>query len=399
MISVDEARQRILAAARPTSSEQVSLSAGLGRVPVSFEVTARAAVPPFSNSSMDGVALRAADTPGELRVVGEVAAGARTLPEVAPGTAVRITTGAPLPPGTDAVVPIEEVVSLAAATIRVPSARLGAFVRPEGEDTPAGSVVQLPAAPLTPATLGVLATLGVSEIAVRRRPRVAILSTGDELVAEDAPLGPGQIHDANGVALAAAVVEAGGDPDRLPVVGDDPDAIATAIGDACREADLLVVSGGVSVGGRDFVREVIEGLGSLELWRIRVQPGKPLAFGRIGGVPVVGLPGNPVSALVTFELFVRPLMLAMLGLAGDGRWRLTARSAERLAKDPEREAYLRVRLSMTEGTLVARAAGGQGSAQLRALSGANALLVVPAGVPAAEAGGAYEVLLIGPGGE
>jgi molybdopterin molybdotransferase len=392
--SVEEALTAILAAARLTEVERVGLDRCLGRVPAEGSVMAPGDVPPFANSSMDGFAVRAADTPGELLLDGEVAAGASSLPTVTAGRTVRIMTGAPMPPGADAVVPIEDATE-DGGRVAIPGVVVGRFVRAAGHDTRAGEVVALPPEPMTPSVIAVVASLGVPEVAVRARPRVAVLSTGDELVEPGRQLQPGQIHDANSVALAAAVREAGGEPVPLPRVGDDPEAIEEAIGQAVARADLLVVSGGVSVGRHDHVRDVIERLGSLELWRIAVQPGKPLAFGRIGEVPVVGLPGNPVSALVTFELFVRPLLRAMLGLSGDGRQRVRVRVAERLAKDPERRAYLRVLVSAEDGRYVATSAGGQASSQLRPLAAANALLVVPEGLEATVPGETYDALLFG----
>ena len=395
MLSVEEARARIIYNARPTDPELVPLLAAAGRVPASFSVTAALDVPPFDNSAMDGFALRAADAPGELSLVGEVAAGERVLPQVPPGAAVRIMTGAPLPPGTDAVIPLEAAEELGEDRVRLPATTVGAFVRGAGGDTRRGDRVGLPAEPLTPASVAVLASLGFGEVEVRRQPVVAILSTGDELVAPGEPLGPGQIHDANSAALAAAAAEAGAQPLLMDVVADQVAAIEAALRHAAEEADLLIVSGGVSVGRHDHVRNAIERLGELGFWRIAVQPGKPLAFGTIAGRPVIGLPGNPVSALVTFELFARPLLRGMLGLAGDGRLHLPARLAERIHKDRERRAYLRVVVRRAADGWEASPAGGQGSAQLRPLAAANALLAVPEGDPAGEAGALYDATLLG----
>jgi molybdopterin molybdotransferase len=240
-----------------------------------------------------------------------------------------------------------------------------------------------------------LASLGLGDFDVRRQPIVAILSTGDELAAPGVRLGRGQIHDANSASLAAAVAEAGGQPLLMDSVGDLEAAIEASLRHAAGEADLLIVSGGVSVGRRDHVRAAIEWLGELDFWRIAVQPGKPLAFGTIAGRPVIGLPGNPVSALVTFELFARPLLRAMLGLAGDGRLHLPARLTERVAKDRERRAYLRVVVRSAADGWEASPAGGQGSAQLRPLAAANALLAVPEGEAAGEAGALYDATLLG----
>ncbi len=397
MRSVEEAHEAILAGARPTSGEVVPLGRAAQRVPVVRRFTAVVDVPPFTNSAMDGFALRAGDTPGTLHAVGEARAGGFRDVRLEPGTAVRIMTGAPLPPGADAVVPIE-VVTEADGLVTVPQVARRAHVREAGGDTAAGDEVELPDEPLSAASVAVLASLGFGDVEVHRPPRVAILSTGDELRLPGEPLGPGQIHDANSAALAAAVREAGGDPTVLPLAPDDEAEITRILLGALPTADLVVASGGVSVGRHDHVRTVIERNGSLDFWRIRVQPGKPLAFGHVGDParPVIGLPGNPVSALVTFELFVRPLIRAMLDLGGNGRLVLPATPIERIEKDPARRAYLRVRIGPNgRGGFAAQATGGQGSNQVRPLAAANGLLIVPEGEAAAEPGKTYDVLVTG----
>lgn len=394
MLALEEATRRLLATARPTDAETVSLADAVGRVLVDPRVVAAVDVPAFDNSAMDGYAVRAADTPGSLRLLGEVSAGTPELPTVGAGTAVRIMTGAPMPPGADTVVPIE-VATEADGEVEVVAAERGAHVRTAAHDTRAGEEICLPGA-LTPPKIAVLASIGQGAIVVRRRPVVAILSTGDELVGIGEPLGPHQIHDSNGVALAAAVREAGGTPIILPRARDDMAEIERVLIEASATADLLVTSAGVSVGRHDHVRAVLEARGRLDFWRIAIQPGKPLAVGEIGGTTVVGLPGNPVSALVVFELFVRPLIRAMLGLDGDGRLRVRAVCDERIGKDPRRRAFLRVVVRHEGGDIHARPAGGQQSSQLRPMADANALLIVPEGEPGTEPGASYEAIVLEP---
>ena len=395
MLPFDEAYRRILARASRTEAEVVPLDAALGRVLADEEFSAPIDVPPFTNSAMDGFAVRSADTPGSLTLTGEVAAGSgAALAPLLPGTTQRIMTGAPFPPGADAVVPLEDAEEESDGTVRLPATEPGAFARLAGSDTHAGSAIRLEGI-LGPAGIAVLASLGIAEVGVRRRPRVAVISTGNELVAPGRPLGNGQIYDANAPALAAAIHEAGGIALVRPRLPDDAAAIEAALTDAAASADLVVTSGGVSVGRHDHVREVLERRGSLELWRVAVQPGKPLAVGSLDGVTVIGLPGNPVSALVTFELFVRPFIRKSLCLAGSGRLHIHARPESAMAKDRDRRAFLRVVVWRETGDVHARSTGGQGSAQLRPLAAANGLLIVPEGEPATDPNRYYETIVTG----
>ena len=392
MLSLEEAQRRLLARASIAGEEQVELRAAGGRALADPRIVAPLDVPPFANSAMDGFAMRASDTPGALRISGEVAAGRRDLPTVSVGEAVRITTGAPLPPGADTVVPLEEADEVDGA-VTVPRSAEGTFVRPAGSDTRAGTELCLPGM-LGPVQVAVLASLGFARVRVRRRPRVAVLSTGDELVEAGQELEPGQIYDSNGPALEAAIAEAGGEPHSVGRVGDRREDVEEALR-AGATFDLVVSSGGVSVGQHDHVRDVLEAAGSLDFWRIAVQPGKPLAVGELDGVTVIGLPGNPVSALVTFELFARPMIRAMLGLSGDGRLHVQARPREPIAKDSTRRAFLRVAMWNEAGEMLARPAGGQGSAQLRPLAEANAFLVVPEGEEVADPSRTYDAIVYG----
>jgi len=394
VLSVEEARERLLGMAPEARIETVLLADALGRALAADVIQAPMDVPPFANAAMDGFAVRSVDLPGRMHVTGEVAAGAAKWPSVEPGAAIRISTGAPLPPGADTVIPLERVTEKDEFIDITEPLPAGSDVRAAGHDTRAGEAVHLPN-PVTPAGIGVLASLGVGDVAVWARPRVAILSSGEELVAPGTSLLPGQIYDANAPALAAAVTEAGGEPVLRGHVGDNRDAVARALTEAAADTDVVLTSGGVSVGLHDHIRGAIERLGRLDFWRIAMQPGKPLAVGVVNGRTVIGLPGNPVSALVVTELLVRPLIRAALGLAGDGRLHVRAVLDDDIRKDPDRTAYLRVRVRRTDAGWAARPAGGQLSSQLRALADANGLLVVPAGEPAGRAGHPYETILLG----
>ena len=408
LLSVAEARARILEHFSPLGSEIVPLSEAAGRV-LASELRAATDLPPFANSSMDGYAVRAgevaqasADSPAPLPVSADIPAGSGQPGPLAPGTAARIMTGAPVPPGADAVVPVEDTDDRreragepppAQVSIRV-APLLGANIRPAGQDVRAGQIVLQAGTLLSPAAVGVLAAQGVSQVPVHLRPLVVVFSTGDELRQVDESLGPGQIRDTNSYTLAAAAAHYGARVLRLEVAGDRLEAVRARFA-AARQAgaNLIVSSAGVSVGAYDVVKAAVEAEGALRFWRVRMRPGKPLAFGQVGGVPFFGLPGNPVSALVGFEVFVRP---ALLKLGGRARWEkleIEAELLEPMASDG-RESYQRVIVERRGSGYVARASGSQGSAVMSALVRANGLLILPEGVTLARPGEHYAVWLL-----
>jgi molybdopterin molybdotransferase len=366
---------------------------------VGAEVVAEESVPPFANTAMDGYAVRAQDTRGAsvqapvvLEVVGQLAAGQAPTVRVDSAQAVRIMTGAPLPEGADAVVMVE-LTSVEGSRVRVQGpVAPGEHVRPAGDDIRPGQVVIGRNEILTPARLGVLASLGVTQVEVHRRPRVGVLSTGDELVEGPAPLGPGQIRDSNRASLLGLLRQSGLAAVDLGLVHDQPDQIAAAVSSAAAACDAVLTSGGVSVGDFDYVKVVLDQLsgGDMAWMQVAVRPAKPFAFGRIQATPVFGLPGNPVSSSVSFELFARPALRQMMGYKGASRFRPTvsARAGHRLPGGAGgRLNFLRVRLAAdAQGHLVAESAGGQGSHMLSALGRANALAVVsdPSGVEAGQ---------------
>jgi molybdopterin molybdotransferase len=378
VLTVEEALEAILARISVLGGERVDVLGALGRT-LAEPVVSRREVPPWPNSSMDGYAVRAEDTGtgARLAVVGRVEAGAVPSQAVGPGEAMRIFTGAPLPEGADTVVPQEDVdASDGHIAVRGPVER-AAFVRSRGEDVRVGDQVLESGTLLTAAEIGLLATLGYGQVRVHRRPRVAILSTGNELADLGTEPGPGQIPNTNTYTLMAQVLEAGAEPMSLGVAGDRLEAIEARIA-AARDADVLVSSAGVSVGDLDLVREALLRAGAqLHLWKVSMRPGKPITFGSLGERPVWGLPGNPVSAMVTFELFVRPALLKMCGRRRLTRPRIRARALMPVPNPGSRRGYLRVTLEQTAGGLGARLTGEQGSAILRSMVAADGLAVLP----------------------
>jgi molybdopterin molybdotransferase len=398
MIPVAEARARILSAFQALPAETVPLPDGLGRI-LAEPVVARLTQPPLDVSAMDGWAVRAADVapdlvklPATLREIGRVPAGGRFEGTVGPGQCVRIFTGAPLPAGADAVVIQEDAdASGDSVTIRE-GAGAGRYVRKAGLDFRAGDTLLHPGRRLTARDIGIAASTNHPWLRVHRRPRVAILATGDEIVMPGEALGPSQIVSSNSHALAALVRSCGGQPIDLGIARDDAESL-TALAAGARGADLVVTTGGASVGDHDLIRSVLGGRGlALDFWTIAMRPGKPLMFGRLDDTPMLGLPGNPVSTMVCGWLFLRPAILALQGAAVPDD-RITATLGRDLPANDRREDYLRARIERTEDGLVATPFPAQDSSMLSLLAAADGLVIRPPLAPAAARGDAVEAVL------
>lgn len=382
--AVADAQSRLLDIVRPLDAEDVALDIAVGRV-LAAPVIARWDLPGFDNSAMDGFAVRTSEVAGassaapvRLPVRGEVAAG-RTAAPLATGTAMRIFTGAALPTGADAVVRQEDTSRDGDDVLIEVTVAPGAAVRRRGEDITAGTVVLQPGGRLSPADIAVAAAAGSGSLRVGRRPRVAVVATGDELRPAGSDLDGAQVPDSNSPMIAAAVREAGGEPVLRGIASDDPTVLRQKLRAAMETSDLIVSSAGVSVGDHDHVQEVLAELGKIGVWRVAMRPGKPLLIGRAGTVPFIGLPGNPVSSSVTFELFARPAILKLQGAVEVHRRRLRVRLSEDMPKPAGLETYARARLVDSDADLpVAVSSGGQGSHMISALVAADVLLVLPA---------------------
>ncbi len=397
MISVEDARAYILKHFAPLESERVELLDALDRV-LAEDVVSPINVPPHNNSAMDGYAVRAEDivgasraNPVRLRVVADLGAGYVPDAEVTQATAIRIMTGAVIPPGADTVVRFEETSEAVdqkasgkgSGSVEILSApERGANVRLAGEDIRKDQVILEKGAMLRASEIGLLASIGASQVAVHRRPRVAILATGDELVALDEPLTEGKIRNSNEYSNAAAVIKAGGIPIRLGIARDNiKDLTAKIRAGIDAGADLFITSAGVSVGDYDIVKDVLNSEGEMHFWQVNMKPGKPLAFGIVGKTPLLGLPGNPVSAIISFETFARPAILTMLGKTKFARPYVEAILQERAENNAGRRNYIRVHVSRNgNGEYTAATTGEQGSGILTSVTRANGLLEMPTDV-------------------
>jgi len=401
LLSVEEALDKILGYVHVLETEEKPLLDALGQV-LAQDVTAEFAIPPLDNTAMDGYAVRAVDTEGatpqnpkRLPVAGELAAGAVYEGELQPGTAVRIMTGAPMPGGADAVVPFEDTDEPSGrefGTFAKPvksvavyrSVKKGDNVRYAGEDIAAGARVIPKGTLLRASHVGALAAMGSATVRVIRRPVVAVLSTGDELVPLGQPLGPGQIHDSNTYSVSALVKESGGIPKVLGIAADNVDALTAKIRGGL-DADMLLTSAGVSRGDYDVVKDVLAREGEIAFWTVRMKPGKPLAFGTFAGdagrVPHIGFPGNPVSSMISFELFARPAIFKMMGKTGWQRPTLRVVVEDHIANRDRRRIFARAVVSERDGRYYASLTGPQGSGVLTSMMIANALAIVPEDVP------------------
>lgn len=394
LLSVVDAVDQILSNFLPVDKERISIEHALNRV-LAHPVYALFDLPAFDNSSMDGFAVNSSDiskankdNPVNLKVVADIPAGLEPDIHISPGQAARIMTGAVLPKFTDSVVPVEETDfdgrepgSEAPDFVKIFKAvESGGYIRRKGQDVNAGDIVMQPNRRLRAQEVGFLAMLGVSDISVYSKPDIALLSTGDELLNVGEPIKPGRIYDANAYTLASLVQQYGGNPLSLGISRDQSDEVRLRLDSAVKMGvDLIVSSAGVSVGAFDYVRTVVEEQGELTFWRVNMRPGKPLAFGSYKGIPFIGLPGNPVSAFVGFEVFIRPTILKMSGMESWERKKVKVILGEQIESDG-RESYLRAIVKEKDDQLIAHLTGHQGSGNLGSLVKANALLIIPSEV-------------------
>jgi molybdenum cofactor synthesis domain-containing protein len=394
LIDADEAAAIVLEHTHVLGIERVHLADSTGRV-LAEDLFADAPLPAFPSSAVDGYAVRSADAGKTLRVLGESAAGRPFDGEVAAGTAARILTGGVVPEGADCVVMVEDV-QLSGDNVTVPSSlRPGANFHKVGDDLRAGDRILTAGTQLGAAEIGIAAATGRAQVPVRRRPRVALMSTGDELVEVGKTPGPGQITDSNRWALLAALRDAGAEVHLLGIAPDQPEPLRRLVLDALNDADALVTSGGVSVGTHDLVKPLLESLGTVYIGRVKLKPGKPFTFATLADDRVAfGLPGFPVSSLVTFEVFVRPALRKMQGFAQVHRPTLPVRLAYDARPTVERTEYQRVTLRRDGGVLVADTTGSQSSSRLMSLAGAHGLVRIPAGDQGIKAGSVVEAIIL-----
>ena len=402
MLEVEDALARFLVHFHALEPEVVPVLEALGRL-LAEDITATMDIPPMANSAMDGYVVRCEDTEGAMqenprrvRVAADLAAGAVLDKPIEPGTAVRIMTGAPIPMGGEAVIPFEEVETSGSDILIHKRYPHNSNIRLAGEDVRADEKVLQQGAILRPQEIGMLAAMGHAAIKVVRQPRVAIISTGNEVIEPDAEWQPGKIRDANGYSNAAQVLQHGGIPIRLGIARDSVEEITGKIEAGLQEkVDLLITTGGVSVGDFDMVKKVLASEGKIDFWRVRMKPGKPLAFGIIRGVPLLGLPGNPVSAMVSFEIFARPAILKMSGRTQWNKPQINAILVDGIERKDDRRHYVRVSLEEKDGIQYAHLTGDQGSGILLSMVRADGLAIIPEDVRSLPPNSPVKVVLLG----
>lgn len=394
MLSVDEALRIVLEHIPVLAPVRASFKQAQGRV-LAETLRAPEPMPPFPAAGKDGFAVIAADTSPVRRIVGEQYAGYLADLRVTPGTAARVTTGAPLPSGADAVILVELTEERDGYITLHGQVSPGRDVRPVGEDIAMGQEILAAGTVLGPAELGLAATIGATEVSVYPAPRVAVLSTGDELAEPGESLRPGQIRDSNRFSLMAAVRTAGGEPVDLGIAGDRPGELESKIAEGLERADVLLTSGAVSMGQLDLLKPLLETWGTVHVGRVRLKPGKPLTFATVRGKPVFALPGFPVSSLATFELFARPALLKMQGYRHLARPRVRVRLTHPIRHEPDRAEYQRAVVVWRDGQLWATTTGSQASSRLLSMIGANAFLILPVGQGDCPAGEEVEAMLVG----
>jgi molybdopterin molybdotransferase len=400
MLAVEEARRKVLESVSRLEIIEVTLLETLG-LTLAEEVTAKNDIPPFDNSAMDGYAVRTEDLAGagpenpvRLEVLEDLPAGYHTETRIGKGQAIRIMTGAPVPAGADTVIPVESTRPEDESVLILEELPRNSHVRQAGEDVRDGDTVIEPGLVVGPAEMGMLASLGYSRVRCFRKAVAGVISTGDELVGVDEELAPGKIRDSNSYTTYGMVMEAGAEPRRLGVARDDAAVLEGMITDNLDDVDLFITSGGVSVGDYDMVKDVLGKLGQMNFWKVAMRPGKPQAFGHIGGKPLFGLPGNPVSVMVSFEQFVRPAILKMMGRKDIFRPEATAIMDTPIGRKAGRTEFIRVIVEWREGCYHAQVTGPQGSGILRSMVEGNALAVLPDEVGRLEPGEEVKIQLL-----
>ena len=406
LLNVDQALNQLLSSISILPSETINLAQGYNRV-LAEDVVAKINLPPFANSSMDGYAVRTADigtatqqSPVQLNVILDIPAGVAPSKEIEDGQAARIMTGAPIPNGADAVIPVEDTdsdwskdSSINSQVKIFRSVKSGDYIRPIGENIQQGELVLKAGTVIRPQEIGMLAALGQPTINVYKKPRVAIFSIGDELISVEDQLTPGKIYEINQHTLAALVQESGGVPIIVPTAKDIPEAIQSTVSAILEQKpDMIISSGGVSVGVADFTKDILSELGNIDFWKINLKPGKPFAYGSIHNIPYFGLPGNPVSVMVTFDVFVRPSILKQSGRA-DNVIMTTAIVGEPIHSDGRRN-YVRVKLEHKDNQLIATTTGTQSSGALMSMVLADGLLIVPENTKYVDVGSTLPVRLL-----